>query len=169
MCKKPVAGGWNTAIGGQGQLGCMRPVCHRSSSELQISIHTMLKDAARCPGRACLNRSCLEGTVVSQLVPMVQSGVKARAKAELCYRLLSCPGSAAASAAEQLGADPAAEQLVKPAAEGAARQHTAAAAAAISSRAATKGDSLQQQQQQQQQTKRPYMYCIVQYTVNKFA
>ena len=42
----PVAGGCNTAIGGQEQSGCMRPVCHRSSSELQISVCTMLKDAA---------------------------------------------------------------------------------------------------------------------------
>ena len=42
----PVAGGCNTAIDGQGQSGCMRPVCHRSSSELRISVCTMLKDAA---------------------------------------------------------------------------------------------------------------------------
>ena len=42
----PVAGGCNTAIGGQGQWGCMQPVCHRSSSELRISVRTMLKDAA---------------------------------------------------------------------------------------------------------------------------
>ena len=33
-------------VHGQGQSGCMRPVCHRSSSELQISVCTMLKDAA---------------------------------------------------------------------------------------------------------------------------
>ena len=36
----------NTAIGGQGLLGCMRPVCCRSSSELLISVCTMLKDAS---------------------------------------------------------------------------------------------------------------------------
>ena len=42
----PVSGGCHNAIGGQGQLGCMRPVCHRSSSELQINVCTMLKDAA---------------------------------------------------------------------------------------------------------------------------
>ena len=42
----PVTGGCNTSIGGQGQLGCMRPVCRRSSSELRISVRTKLKDAA---------------------------------------------------------------------------------------------------------------------------
>ena len=41
-----VAGGCNTAIGGLVQFGCMLPVCHRSSSQLRISIRTMLKDAA---------------------------------------------------------------------------------------------------------------------------
>ena len=41
-----VVGGCNIAIGGQGQSGCMWPVCRRSSSELQISIGTMLKGAA---------------------------------------------------------------------------------------------------------------------------
>ena len=41
-----VAGGCNIAIGGQGQSGCMRPVCCRSLSELQISVRTKLKDAA---------------------------------------------------------------------------------------------------------------------------
>ena len=43
---RSLAGGCNTAIGGQGQLGCMRPVCHRSVSKLRISVPTMLKDAA---------------------------------------------------------------------------------------------------------------------------
>ena len=42
----PVEGGCNTAIGGQGQSGCMWPVYCRSSSGLWISIHTLLKHAA---------------------------------------------------------------------------------------------------------------------------
>ena len=46
IIKAPVAGGCNTAIGGQGQLGCMWPVCSRSLSKLRISVHTMLKDAS---------------------------------------------------------------------------------------------------------------------------
>ena len=41
-----VAGSCNTAIGGQGQSGCMRPVCRRSSSELRTNVRTKLKDAA---------------------------------------------------------------------------------------------------------------------------
>ena len=73
---------------------------------------------------------------------MVQSQVRAHARAERHYRLLSCPGSTAAEG--QLGAALAAEYLVQTAAEGAARQHTAAAA--ISGEAATKGGSPQQQQ-----------------------
>ena len=40
-----------------------------------------------CPGRTWLNRSCLEGTVVGWLMPMVQSRVRARARVERCYRL----------------------------------------------------------------------------------
>ena len=42
----PCSGGCNDAIGGQGQSGCIRPVCRRSLSELRISVCTMLKDAA---------------------------------------------------------------------------------------------------------------------------
>ena len=60
--------------------------------------------------------------------------VQAWAMAERCYRLLSCPDSAAASAVaavEQLGAALAAEQLMQSTAEGAAWQPTAAAAAAM--------------------------------------
>ena len=34
----PVAGGCNAALGGQGQSGCMRPICCRSSSKLWISV-----------------------------------------------------------------------------------------------------------------------------------
>ena len=62
---------------------------------------------------------------------MVRSQVRAWARAEQRYRLLSCPesaGAAAVAAVEQLGADLAAEQIVQPTAEGAARQPTAAAA-----------------------------------------
>ena len=69
----PVAGGCNTAIGGQGQSGCMRLVCCRSSSELQISVRTKLKDATTLSYLAWFNRSCLAGTLVGWLVPMVQS------------------------------------------------------------------------------------------------
>ena len=112
-------GGCKTAIGGQEQSGCMWPVCRRSLSKLPISVCTMLKDAATLPypGWAW---SCLEGTVVGWLVPMVRLWVRARVRAEWCYRLLSCPGSAASGAAtvaavvEQLGAALAAEQLVQP-------------------------------------------------------
>ena len=43
-------------------------------------------------------------TAVGWLVPMVRPPVRAQARAERCYRLFSCPGSAAAVAAEQLGA-----------------------------------------------------------------
>ena len=68
---------------------------------------------------------------------MVRSQVRAQANAERCYRLLSCPGSAAAAvAAEQLGAALAAEQLAQPDAKGAARQPTAAAARAAALSAA---------------------------------
>ena len=70
---------------------------------------------------------------------MVQSHVQAHVRAEWCYRLLSCPGFAAA--AEQLGAVLAAEQLEleQPPAEGAATWQLNAEAAAISSsRSATK-------------------------------
>ena len=42
-----VAHDCNPAIGGQGQSGCMRPVCRGSSSELRTNVRTMLKDAAR--------------------------------------------------------------------------------------------------------------------------
>ena len=87
-----------------------------------------MKDAATlsCPGQAWLNRSCLVGTVVGWLVPMVQLLVWAQARAEHHYRLLFFPGSAAAATAaaaaeEQLGAALAVEQLEQPAAEGAAR------------------------------------------------
>ena len=65
---------------------------------------------------------------------MVQLQVLARVRAEWRYRLLSCPESAAA--VEQLGAALAVEQLVQPAAEGAARQPTAAAEEGSSSSAA---------------------------------
>ena len=50
-----------------------------------------------CPGRAWLNRSYLAGTVVGWLVPIVRLKVRARARVELRYRLLSCPTSAAGS------------------------------------------------------------------------
>ena len=62
---------------------------------------------------------------------MVRSRVLTWARAEHHYRLLSCPESAAAAAVaavEQLGAALSAEQLVQPAAEGAAMQPTAAVA-----------------------------------------
>ena len=42
----PCSGGCNTAIGGEGQSGFMRPVCRRSLSELRISVRIKLKDAA---------------------------------------------------------------------------------------------------------------------------
>ena len=66
---------------------------------------------------------------------MVQSHVQAQVRAEWCYRLLSCPGFAAA--AEQLGAVLAAEQLEleQPPATW---QLNAEAAAIRSSRSATK-------------------------------
>ena len=35
-----------TLVDKDGQSGYMQPVCHRSSSELQISVCTLLKDAA---------------------------------------------------------------------------------------------------------------------------
>ena len=95
-----------------------------------------LRMLPRCPGWAWLIKSCLARTVVGWLVPMVWSWVRAGARAERHYRLLSCPDSAAAVAAvEQLGTALAAEQLMQlmqlmqPTAEGAARQPTAAAAA----------------------------------------
>ena len=123
----------------------------------------MLKYATRlsCPGQAWFNRSCQSGTVVGWLVPMVQSWVRAWVRAERCYRLLSYSGSAAQ--VEQLRTALAAEKLVQPAAEKAARQSTAAAAiahsssgnnssraaaAAISSRAATKSGQLHSSRQQ---------------------
>ena len=75
---------------------------------------------------------------------MVWLQVQAQAKAEQRYRLLSCPGSAAA--AKELGAALATEQLVQPEAEGAAaaaraavRVATAALAAAIA--AAERGEA----------------------------
>ena len=66
------------------------------------------QDKDICLGWAWLNKSCV--------------------RAERCYRLLSCPGSAAAAVAtavEQLGGALAAEQLVQPAAEGAAQAQAA--------------------------------------------
>ena len=119
----------------------------------------MLKDDATLSWRAWLNRSCLAGTVVGWLVPIVRYWVQARVRADWRYRQLSCPESAAAvaGAVEQLGAAHAAEQLGQPAAEGAARQPTAAATAASDSncsssnssckkqRSSYKGGSLQQQ------------------------
>ena len=93
----------------------------------------MFKDAATL---FCLDWACLAGTVVCWLVPIVRWQVRARVKAKQRYRLLSCPGSAAAAASELLGAALEAEQLVQPAAEGAARQPTAAAEEGSSSSAA---------------------------------
>ena len=55
----------------------------------------------RCPGWAWLNRSCQARTVGGWLEPMVRSQVRAQARAERCYRLLSCPGSAAAAEQQQ--------------------------------------------------------------------
>ena len=111
MSTAPVAGGCNTAIGGQGQLGCMRPVCSRSSSELQISAHTTLKDAATLSWLGLVKQVLpIEGRVVGWLVPMVQSRVRAQARAKWHYRLLSCPGSAAGTAAGTAAAAAAAEQ-----------------------------------------------------------
>ena len=58
-----VAHDCNPAIGGQGQSGCMRPVCRGSSSELWTNVRTMLQDAARLSwlGLEPGNRSCLAG------------------------------------------------------------------------------------------------------------
>ena len=68
---------------------------------------------------------------------MVWSWVRAWARTERRYRLLSCPGSAAsAAAAEQLGA-----------------AHVSGAASAARSRKEQLGSPLQQQQEQQQQQK----------------
>ena len=97
----PVAAGCNTAIGGQGQSGCMKPVCQRSSSELWISVCTMLKDASTLSwpslGKQVLSSrdSCWLSSangVVASLSP---------ARAQQRYRLLSCPGSGVAAAVQQ--------------------------------------------------------------------
>ena len=70
-------------------------------------------------GPCYINKSCLAETVVGWLGPMVWLLVQARARPDWKYRLLSCPGSAAAVAvaavaAEQLGAALALEQLEQP-------------------------------------------------------
>ena len=85
----------------------MRPVCRRSSSELRISVCIMLKDAATLSWQGLVKQvlpskdSCWlssENGVVMNLSP-------GEGRMALHYRLLSCPGSAAAAAAvEQLGA-----------------------------------------------------------------
>ena len=113
----PVAAGCNTAIGGQGQSGCMKPVCQRSSSELWISVCTMLKDASTLSwpslGKQVLSSrdSCWLSSangVVASLSP---------ARAQQRYRLLSCPGSGVAAAVQQLRVALASKQLVPPAAK----------------------------------------------------
>ena len=126
-----------------------RDVCSLSgidpSPNCGLASALCLRMLPRCPGQAWLNRSCLAGTVVGWLVPMVQLQVLARVRAEWRYRLLSCPESAAA--VEQLGAALAAEQLVQPAAEGAARQPTAAAATAASGSNSSSSNSSSNKQQ----------------------
>ena len=100
----PVSGGCHNAIGGQGQLGCMRPVCHRSSSELQINVCTTVcsRMLPHCHGWAWLIRSCLAGTVVGWLVPngvvASSSPVKDRTALQTNGLPKICSSSGAASA-----------------------------------------------------------------------
>ena len=86
----------------------MQCVCHHPNCGLASTLYCMLKDSAMlsCPGWAWLNRSCLAGTVVGLLVPMVRLRVRAQARAKRRYRLLSClsPSPAVAAEVEQLGA-----------------------------------------------------------------
>ena len=74
----PAAGGCNTAIRGQGQSGCMRPLCHWSSSELRISVCTKLNDAVL--SWLGLVKQVLPSKDAGWLVPMVQSRVRAEFK-----------------------------------------------------------------------------------------
>ena len=68
-----------------------------------------------CPGQAWLNRSCLARTVVGWLVPMVCCESPGEGRTVL--QTIVLPNAAAV---EQLGAALEAEQLMQPAAEGAA-------------------------------------------------
>ena len=95
------------------------------ASKLLSSIRTMLKDAATLSWPGLVKQVLPGRDSCCRLVPMVRSRFRALVQAEQCYRLLSCPGSAAAAvavaaAAEQLGVALAAEQLEQPTAEGAA-------------------------------------------------
>ena len=85
----------------------------------------------RCLGWAWWNKSCLAGTVVGWLVPMVRAWFKAQARAEGHYRLLSYAGPAAV------------EQLLAALGSG--------AASATCSKKEQLGSPLQQWQQQQLQ------------------
>ena len=117
----------NTAIGGQGQSIGMYAAAVDPRSNCGLASALCSRMLTRCPGWAWLNRFCEIETVVGWLVSMVLLLVRAQARAERCYRLLSCPVSAAA-AVEQLGAALAMEQLEQPAAKGAAAWQPTAAA-----------------------------------------
>ena len=127
----------------------MWPICRRSSSELWISIRTMLKDAATlsCPGRAWLDRSCLAGrqagTVVGWLVPMARSRSspgEGRMVLQTIVLPRICSSSRAASAARNRRSSSLAAHC---------SNSSRAAAAKSSSGTATKRGSPQQQQQLQ--------------------
>ena len=67
-------------------------------SELGLASALSSRKLPCCRGWAWITGPA-SGTIVGWLVPMVRSRVRARARAEWCYRLLSCPGSAAAEVA----------------------------------------------------------------------
>ena len=88
----------------------MWPVSCRSSSELWISVRTMLKDAATLSWPGLVNQvlPSKDSCWLASANGVVSSSSLGKGRA---YRLLSCPDSAAAVAAvEQLGAPLAAEQ-----------------------------------------------------------
>ena len=121
----------------------MPPVCHRFSSKLQIIASTLKCCHAAmlsCPGWAWLNRSCLAGTAVGWLVPMVHSQVGAQVRAERPYRLLSCPGSAVEAAARGSPCSGAAS---------AARSRRSSSEQPSAAEGAARSSPLQQKQQQQ--------------------
>ena len=67
-------------------------------SELGLASALSSRKLPCCRGWAWLTGPA-SGTIVGWLVPMVRSRVRARARAEWRYRLLSCQGSVAAEVA----------------------------------------------------------------------
>ena len=97
----------------------MRPVCRidpHPNCRLAFALCSRMLPCS--PGQAWLNMSCLARTVVGWLVPMVCC--KSPGEGRTVLQTIVLPNAAAVAAVEQLGTALEAEQLMQPAAEGAA-------------------------------------------------